>query len=689
MSTIPKLGLLLATASSLCACSPLKGSVGSPSLVGWVDHQSGLPTDEPLRVTKSMRLTPGEFIRPATGSTFGEGVIILDGLKNVEVDLRGVILRGAEPGSNPDQGEGVGLMIRNCESIQVLGGRFSGYRVAVCVEGSDDVLLEEIEVSPCFGNRLIGTAALPNAGDRLQIQMDDSGDWRERYGAAIVVSGSSRVVVSDCSARGGQNGLMVLDSESCKFVSNDFSYLSGWGIALAGSEKCLVAKNRCDFVTRRGSGGRAEPDHGATGILLAGGSAGNSIISNSARHCSAGGREIFGGQASGSGNRWYANDFSEAECVSFDLDRSTDTWFVGNRIKGSHGAGVRASSTERLVIYRNYIELVHGAGLQLNQGKRALIWGNELVDCDLGLEILGAEQRVSQAGLEHRIGENLFRENVQDLVLERAVGLEFQWNEFEKAGPRVHLDGLDGQSPKEGEEFTPSEVWSWLADLQGHLPSGRSVQSRLNWPTPGRPVRLDQVRKWTPEGPHGELPELEPGAPAPLETVTILGEFGPWDPSGDAPLPAGREASGLMAGVTWDATWFTWTTESDPRGDLERWRSQRFEPVVRGKVGAWTDPWGGSDRVRSLVPERFFGLVATGVLWVEQAGTYLLSELSDDGLRLSIDGEVAIEDWMWHPERQSSREIELTAGSHRVELEYFQIDGPAVLSLDLRLPPGR
>lgn len=674
-------GIVLALLSTICACNSTE-KAGFEELAPREDLEGVVPFDRKLVIEESLELRPGSYLRPAQGD---DGVIILEGVKDIEVDLTGVSLHGKPLGSDPDEGSGVGIMIRNCEGLRVRGGHLSGYRVAIRVENSDDIQIEGVEVDPVFGKRLIGTTTLPDSFDRLNIQMDDSEHWAEHYGAAILVVDSSRVVVRNCRARHGQNGLVALRSEGCRFVSNDFSFLSGWGIALAHCDKNLIASNRCDSVTRRGTGGRAEPDHGATGILITGGSSDNTIAANSARRCSAGGREIFGGQASGTGNRWFANDFSGAECVSVDLDRSRDTWFIGNRIHGSRGAGLRARGTEHLVAKGNHIELVHGSGICLDGGFDATLQGNEFLDCDLALEVIGDPGANGGLDLDHWIAGNRFAENIQDLVLDHGRGLAFWQNDFESAGARAHLDGLQTEGDA---EVTPTESWGGLADEEGHLPSGRGVNSRLRVATGESPEVLGRVASWNPPKAHSRLPLPTVGSVDPIDGTTWLGDFGPWDPTSGTPRPKSHRARGIFAGATWDATWFTWTTESDPRGDLERWRSRRFEPLERRDVEVWCDPWGGQADLRESLPEEQFGLIATTEVYIDREGTYLLSEISDDGLRILIDDEVVLEDWSWHPERQRSRKIELTPGSHRVRVEYFQIDGTAVLSLELREPPS-
>jgi hypothetical protein len=69
-------------------------------------------------------------------------------------------------------------------------------------------------------------------------------------------------------------------------------------------------------------------------------------------------------------------------------------------------------------------------------------------------------------------------------------------------------------------------------------------------------------------------------------------------------------------------------------------------------------------------------------------GLYLFSGLTDDGVRISIDGEVIGEDWTPHRSLYQFASP-ITAGQHEVTVEYYEQDGVAGISLDWRLdqPP--
>jgi hypothetical protein len=685
--------LTLWLASACASSAPNPGTLAQPnSDVATLRPLLG----ETLVISADQRLEPGDYLHPAQGE---DGALLLEGLRGVTLDLRGVVLRGTSDNSSPHAGRGLGLVLRKCEDVEILGGTFGGYRVAVSIEDCDDVRLRDTRVEPNFGTRLVGSDVLSHADDGLAVATTAAVRWLEEYGAAIAVVDSSRVEVRGARARGGQNGLVALRSEGCRFIENDFSYLSGWGIALAGCHETLVAANSCDVVTRRGYQGSTESDHGASGILITAGSSDNVVAGNSARGCTAGGRELFAAGEEGQRNRWIANDLSESGCVALDIAGARDSWYVANRIHGGQGVGLRARGAQHLALVENDIEGILGAGIALEGGHRSVVHRNRVADCDRGLD-LQPGGLVAEEVRDFRVTDNRFEGNIQDLVLERVAGLELAGNEFDANAPSAHLDGLTLEGAS---DLSAHEVWSGLADGQGHLPSGRSANSCVRLATSDSPRVLQRIEEWAvtvawaglPDSPVQRFPHggeslgAGPLAGGPLGLgATVLGDHGPWDPQGAAPRPESGRARGLLAGVRWSATWFTWETESDPRGELERWRARRFESNRRGEVEVWSDPWGGDSELRSSLRATNFGLMATALINVSRAGEYLLGVVSDDGVRISIDGEVVLEDWTWHSAQQSSSKINLDAGSHTLSLEYFQMDGPAVLTLELTAPSG-
>jgi hypothetical protein len=65
-------------------------------------------------------------------------------------------------------------------------------------------------------------------------------------------------------------------------------------------------------------------------------------------------------------------------------------------------------------------------------------------------------------------------------------------------------------------------------------------------------------------------------------------------------------------------------------------------------------------------------------------GTWDFTTLSDDGVRVTVDGKPVIENWTWHGPTRDTGQLTLeTAQTVEIVVEHFQIDGYAVLDFSL------
>jgi hypothetical protein len=93
---------------------------------------------------------------------------------------------------------------------------------------------------------------------------------------------------------------------------------------------------------------------------------------------------------------------------------------------------------------------------------------------------------------------------------------------------------------------------------------------------------------------------------------------------------------------------------------------------------------GTIDRVRLpgwLQTEDFFALRITGQINIERTGKRHFYLTSDDGSRLFLDGALVVNNDERHPERTVSGTVELAAGVHDFEVQYFQSEGDKKLAL--------
>src|SRR5262249_51683182 len=143
----------------------------------------------------------------------------------------------------------------------------------------------------------------------------------------------------------------------------------------------------------------------------------------------------------------------------------------------------------------------------------------------------------------------------------------------------------------------------------------------------------------------------------------------------------------------WQATFFSWPTNMDPRKDLRAYQQLAVSPdAVSCEVDELSFRYGMrgpsdlglSQKVtEARLGQDHFGMIARTRLPLTK-GHWQFSTLSDDGVRVSVDGKSVIENWSWHgPTRDTGQ---LTIDSDKtveITLEHFQIDGYAVLEFFL------
>ncbi|CAA9486139.1 MAG: internalin, putative [uncultured Solirubrobacteraceae bacterium] len=80
--------------------------------------------------------------------------------------------------------------------------------------------------------------------------------------------------------------------------------------------------------------------------------------------------------------------------------------------------------------------------------------------------------------------------------------------------------------------------------------------------------------------------------------------------------------------------------------------------------------WGLSEPVPGVGDT--FSVRWTGTVTPRYTERYTLSVTSDDGIRLYIDGQLVLDDWLMHSTKTNSTQVDLVAGRrHDIEVEYF------------------
>jgi PA14 domain len=178
----------------------------------------------------------------------------------------------------------------------------------------------------------------------------------------------------------------------------------------------------------------------------------------------------------------------------------------------------------------------------------------------------------------------------------------------------------------------------------------------------------DSVVVWRPQG---NVVDLQ----VDLEYVgqEVVDRFGVVTPAGQ---PYTHTYRHFHAGITWEVDFFAYDDATDPRTQLDAFRS------LIANTPAFTDhptdlgyQWYGSPG--NGLPANQFATVSTGTFEVP-AGRYVLDLTSDDGVRVWLDGRLIHDDWTYHPPKLERIELEL-GGKHELRIEHFEIDGYATL----------
>lgn len=132
--------------------------------------------------------------------------------------------------------------------------------------------------------------------------------------------------------------------------------------------------------------------------------------------------------------------------------------------------------------------------------------------------------------------------------------------------------------------------------------------------------------------------------------------------------------------VEWDARWFELPEDVDPTDADAFTRVVDGEPVLTERVrhldyvnGRALRPGLRDDRV-ALVAEGTVALPAS------PDAAYELRTISDDGVRVWVDGALVIDNWQGHG--STVDRAVLAGGTHRIRVEYYEAGGWAELRLD-------
>jgi hypothetical protein len=126
---------------------------------------------------------------------------------------------------------------------------------------------------------------------------------------------------------------------------------------------------------------------------------------------------------------------------------------------------------------------------------------------------------------------------------------------------------------------------------------------------------------------------------------------------------------------------------SDPYWTVEYWNNGNLSgaPVATSTEANLDHDW-GAGAPHAGVNADDFSARWTRVIDVTP-GPYRFVAVSDDGIRVTVDDKLIIDEWHEHPKRRYTADVELSDGHHRVVVEYFERAGYAITQLSWSLVP--
>lgn len=696
--------------------------------------QSEVPLKLGMVITTNTKVRPGVYGLPGVD---GKPALVVRG-SNVTVDLAGVTIEGGESYADPDGYVGTGIEIEGGDHITIKGGAIRGYKVAILARKSPFLHLTGLDLSYNWKQRLWSGIEKESLLDWMSYHDNEKDQWL-RYGAAIYLSECDDAEIDHSRATQGQNGLMVTRSNRLKIWNNDFSYLSSIGLGMYRTSDSLVAHNKFDYDVRGYSHGFYYRGQDSTGILMYEQSSRNTFHHNSATH---GGDGLFmwAGQSTmdtGKGgvndNVFVENDFSHAVANGIEVTFSRNK-FIGNRVDDCwHGVwGGYSYDTEfinnRFSDNDEAFAIEHGQNINIignifNGDKVALrLWANATQDPNWGYP-----KNRDTRSRDYFISANLFKDHGTLLDVTRTTGVNMSNNGVSgsigalmKGGLEVtglKWDAAPQATPPRPPQMPIEDAWkAWPTGLDTRLPEGaRRGRSTIIvdewgpydykyprlWPVgkaTDRPLKLRVLGpegKWTLVSARGGSVNAKAGAIGSEIIVTTTGpgtdlrlEFDyvgtdVVDPRGRR-TPAGRRHRFVYElfepSIAWNTKWWTFDEKADPLKAAEAFAARLKEAATKIEVVPRFDLISGG-RMMSDLPADRIAMQADGTVTLPP-GNYELLTITDDGIRVFVDGKKMIERWDIHGSEIDR--IPLTAGRHRLRLEYFENSGWAELKVFIR-----
>ncbi|HEV2018518.1 MAG TPA: NosD domain-containing protein [Gemmatimonadaceae bacterium] len=726
------IGITLIAAPFIQAQSPSKAATGPT-----IELRSGLV------ITQSVRIAPRVYRLPASEST-DSAVITIRG-DDITVDFAGATMEGMPPDSNPDLANGVAVRVDGGRNVRILNARIRGYKVGILARHAKSFSLIDNDLSYNWKPRLYSVIEHESLIDWLSFHRNEKDEWLRYGAGAYLSDVEAGEIRGNTATQGMNglmlvrtNGLRIWNNNFSFNSGLGIGLYRSSGNSIMHNQVDYDVRGYSEPFYRRGQDAADllmyeqsnknvvafnSMTHGGDGVFLW---AGQSTMDT--------------GEGGANDNLFYMNDFSFAPANGIEATFSRNV-FIRNYVEGcEYGIWGGYSFGSRIVGNRF---LDNRTGIAIEHGQNNAIVANIFVDDSTAIRVWGDSIEPSDwrypkhrdtRSNNYRIDGNLFGRGRVGVRAANTSALSVVNNRF------MDVDSVTVVRDSSGYSFTDNTTAQdapWprrflrppfeLVDSVLPLPGG-FMPSRPDTSLAGRPRSAIIVDEW---GPYDyRSPKLSPvdstrGTPLRLRT---LGPSGKWRVTARRGVASVSSESGTIGDTIavapktdslgdWELTLeYTGTSTVSPRGVVlaarapYRFSYSHFEPAIdwTTRFFKWSDSTGDPRRspeamsvltrsatilaaqlprldyegYRALpnLPRENFALEATGSVDLAP-GEYTLRTLSDDGVRVWVDGAVVIDDWK--PHETALDFAPLAGGHHDLRVQYYQGDGWYELRLDI------
>jgi parallel beta-helix repeat protein len=695
-----------------------------------------------LVITRSVRIAPRVY-RLAAPVSMDSSVITIRG-NDITVDFAGATLDGAPPNAEPDAGSGVATRVDGGWNVRIQHARVRGYKVGIMARGTRNLALTDNDLSDNWKPRLFSLIEHESLVDWLSFHHNEKDEWL-RFGAAAYLADVHGGAVHGNRVEHGMNGILLVRSDSLRLWNNTVSFNSGVGFGLYRSSDNVIAHNHADYNVRGYSHGFYRRGQDSAALLIYEQSCRNVVAYNSMTHGGdglflwAGQTTMDTGEGGANDNLFYGNDFSFAPTNGMEATFSRNT-FIGNLVEGSDHGLWGGYSFDSKVIGNRFrgnrvaIAIEHGQANEISHNEftgdstAIYLWANPIEPSDWGYP-----KHRDTRSRDYALTGNTFAPQRVGIRASATSGVRVTGNRVVRGDSMYVLaDTLrwtidtTGQAPirSGGSEASlpplPAAFMELVSpNLAGALNPGTDSLARR-----GRSAIL--VTEWGPYDWRSPLLWPRDSSRANPLTLRVLGPAGRWRVVGRRGVARVSRESGSLSALGTDSIVVTPAKGSENDWDLTlehvrgagtrqlatRFSYRRFEPAIDWNVRFFTwrdsteDPPVNADAFAALlrgtaaltrqvprldymwyrptiagVPQERFAISAIGTVTLGP-GEYTLRTISDDGVRVWIDGRLAIDSWTPHESKADAAALG-GGGRHEIRVEYYQVHGWTELRLDI------